>query len=44
MKNRLFGRNIVPDCSYCENSFFENGAVRCKKNKQIEDEKCRMFD
>ena len=31
MKNKLFGRNIAPDCSYCENSYFENGIMSCKK-------------
>ena len=23
MKNKLFGKNIVPDCVYCDNAFFE---------------------
>lgn len=44
MKNKLFGKNIVPDCSYCNNSFFENGVFRCKKDKQLKDAKCRAFD
>ena len=44
MKNKLFGRNIVPDCSYCSNSFFENGMPGCQKGKQIKDTKCRSFD
>ena len=35
MKNKLFGRNIAPDCSYCENSYFENGIIGCKKSKRI---------
>ena len=43
MKNKLFGRNIAPDCSYCENSYFENGIMSCKKSKRIQDAKCREF-
>lgn len=44
MKNKLFGRNISPDCSYCENSFFENGIVGCKKSRHIDNGKCKAFD
>lgn len=44
MKNKLFGKNIVPDCSYCGNSAFENGIIVCKKLKHIKDGKCRSFD
>ena len=43
MKNKLFGRNIAPDCSYCENSYFENGIIGCKKSKRIQDGRCRAF-
>lgn len=43
MKNKLFGRNIVPDCSYCENSLLEGGMIGCKKAKRIQDAKCRAF-
>ena len=41
MKNKLFGRNIVPDCSYCNNSYFENGRMNCRKGRQIQDAKCK---
>ncbi|MBQ1616266.1 MAG: hypothetical protein II086_03325 [Ruminococcus sp.] len=44
MKNKLFGRNIVPDCSYCNNSYFENGRMNCRKGRQIQDAKCKAFD
>lgn len=43
MKYKLFGKNIVPDCSYCENASFENDIVACKKSKSIKDGKCRFF-
>ncbi len=43
MKNKLFGQNISPDCSYCENAVFENEMVYCKKGKQIQNGKCRAF-
>ncbi len=44
MKNKLFGRNIVPDCSYCGNALFENGMIACKKSKHISNGRCRSFD
>lgn len=44
MKYKLFGKNIVPDCSYCENSISESGVAACKKNRSIKDGKCRSFD
>ena len=44
MKNKYFGKNISPDCSYCGNSVLDNGAFACKKSKQIIDGKCRAFD
>ena len=28
MKNKLFGKNIVPDCAYCDNAVFENAKCR----------------
>ncbi len=43
LKNKLFGNNIVPDCSYCENSSFENGFIACRKSKHISQGKCRSF-
>ncbi len=43
MKYKFFGKNITPDCNYCEYSGFENGIVGCKKSKVIKDGKCRSF-
>lgn len=43
MKKKLFGQNILPNCSYCSNAVFENGMVHCKKNKRISHEKCKTF-
>ncbi len=43
MKYKLFGKNIAPDCSYCDNSAYENGIIACKKNKTIKEGKCRSF-
>ena len=44
MKNKLFGKNITPDCSYCSHSVFENGIIACKKSKQFHNGNCRAFD
>lgn len=43
MKYKLFGKNIVPDCSYCAHSGFVNGMVACAKGRMITDGKCRAF-
>ena len=44
MKNKLFGKNIIPDCAYCDNAFFENGIFGCKKSRHIQNSKCRAFN
>ncbi|MEE0957188.1 MAG: hypothetical protein UH734_03760 [Ruminococcus sp.] len=44
MKNKLFGKNITPDCNYCSNAIIENGIITCKKSKHISERKCRSFD
>lgn len=44
MKNKLFGKNITPGCSYCTNSHFDRGMVGCKKARRIIDGKCRAFE
>lgn len=44
MKYKLFGKNITPDCSYCEYSGIENGLIGCRKSKRIKDGKCRSFN
>lgn len=43
MKYKLFGKNIAPDCTYCNNAVFENGGIACQKDKMIQDGKCRAF-
>lgn len=44
MKNKYFGNNIEPSCTYCANAIVgEDGAI-CKKNKSIKNGKCRKFD
>lgn len=43
MKKKLFGQNITPDCSYCENSVIENEIAFCKKSKHINNGKCKSF-
>ena len=43
MKYKFFGKNIVPDCSYCEHADFTNGGFSCKKSKALKDGKCRAF-
>lgn len=43
MKYKLFGKNILPDCSYCTHAVFENGMIACEKSKRIIDGKCRGF-
>lgn len=40
---KLFGNNITPDCSYCENASSEQGIVFCSKNRHIENNKCKKF-
>jgi hypothetical protein len=44
MKNKMFGQNIQPDCSYCENSATENSFAYCNKGKQLKNGKCRKFE
>lgn len=44
MSYRLFGKNIPPDCSYCEYCVESmDGAQFCTKNKAIINGKCRKF-
>lgn len=43
MKNKLFGKNIKPDCQYCAFSGIDNGIIGCKKSKVIKDGRCRSF-
>ncbi len=43
MKYKLFGKNILPNCAYCENSGNEQGFIVCQKSKVLRDGKCRAF-
>lgn len=43
MKNKLFGKNIVPECRYCDHAVFEQGVFGCKKSKHLIDGRCRAF-
>lgn len=43
MKKKLFGQNIVPSCSYCENAIADNEIAYCKKGKRIQNNKCKSF-
>ncbi len=43
MKKKLFGQNIRPDCSYCENAVIEKEMAYCQKGKRIQNNKCRAF-
>ena len=43
MNYKLFGKNIVPDCSYCEHVSFENGGIVCTKAKVLQNGRCRGF-
>ncbi len=44
MKNKLFGRNIEPDCKYCANAVFDGYTFVCQKSKQMKNGKCKSFD
>ena len=46
MKSKLFGKNINPDCRYCDFAEIGNDIVAgqiCQKGKQIYNGKCRSF-
>ena len=43
MNYKLFGKNIVPDCSYCEHAVYENGGIVCTKAKVLQNGRCRGF-
>ena len=43
MKYKFFGKNIKPDCNYCEHAGVVNGTIGCKKSKAMKDGKCRAF-
>lgn len=40
---KLFGENILPNCSYCEYFNMENGISYCKKSKTMKKNRCRSF-
>ena len=44
MKYKLFGKNIQPDCAYCDNSAYDRQGFRvCRRGKTIQNGKCRAF-
>ena len=43
MKNKLFEKNIKPDCRYCAFSANGQGSTGCQKSKELKDGKCRSF-
>lgn len=43
MKKKLFGQNILPNCTYCDNATFENQMVFCRKSRHINHGKCKSF-
>ena len=43
MSKKLFGNNIQPDCSYCDNLLYNENGAYCKKGKEIKNNKCRKF-
>ncbi len=43
MSKKLFGNNIQPDCSYCDNLLHNESTAYCKKGKEIKNNKCRKF-
>lgn len=43
-KKKLFGENIIPNCSYCQHSVMESGTYFCKVKKSINVKgKCSKF-
>lgn len=42
-KNKLFGANIDPHCSYCEYSVFDGDNVSCVVKRNIKNGKCKKF-
>lgn len=42
-KTKLFGANIEPDCSYCQNGLFNGNIYVCCVKKSIKNGKCRKF-
>lgn len=43
MKKQLFGRNIVPSCTYCQYSKTEGSTQFCEAHKTLRNGKCRKF-
>ncbi|MBQ9516431.1 MAG: hypothetical protein IJR57_10025 [Ruminococcus sp.] len=44
MKKPLFGKNIVPSCTYCSYSKTEGNTQFCSAHKVLKNGKCRKFD
>lgn len=43
MKKQLFGKNIVPSCTYCAHSKTEGSTQFCDAHKVLKNGKCRKF-
>ncbi len=43
MKKQLFGRNIVPSCTYCSHSKTEGSTRFCDAHRVLKNGKCRKF-
>ncbi|MBR1535028.1 MAG: hypothetical protein IJ639_11715 [Ruminococcus sp.] len=43
MKKQLFGKNIVPACTYCVHSKKEGNTQFCDARKVLKNGKCRKF-
>ena len=44
MKKQLFGKHIVPSCTYCSHSKKEGEMQFCDARKVLKNGKCRKFD
>ncbi len=43
MSKNLFGKNIEPNCEYCDRYDKDGDAFICTAKKQIKNGKCRKF-
>lgn len=43
MKYSLFGKNIKPNCGYCDNLIFTEDGNFCIRNRENNNYKCKQF-
>ncbi len=43
MSKKLFGKNIEPNCTYCDNFNTDAESAFCEAKKEIKNGKCRKF-